>query len=77
MATAQSTPPWPVGGVKPPREFVFMDRAAIGMGSVFLHLDAKVNWFREFNKLIENFSLKELHDRQHNILKNVKITKNL
>ena len=27
-----------IGGVKPPREFVFMDRAAIGLGSVFLHL---------------------------------------
>ena len=27
-----------VGGVTPPREFVFMDRAAIGLGAVFLHL---------------------------------------
>ena len=27
-----------VGGVKPPREFLLMDRAAIGLGSVFLHL---------------------------------------
>jgi len=25
-----------LGGVRPPREFVFMDRAAIGLGSVFL-----------------------------------------
>lgn len=66
-----------IGGVKPPREFVFMDRAAIGMGSVFLHLDAKINWYREFNNLIENFSMHDLHDRQHNILKNAKITKNL
>ena len=29
-----------VGGVTPPREFVFMDRAAIGLGSVFMHLEA-------------------------------------
>ena len=66
-----------IGGVKPPREFVFMDRAAIGMGSVFLHLDAKVNWYREFNNLIENFSVKDLHNRQREILKNVKIKKNV
>jgi hypothetical protein len=66
-----------IGGVKPPREFVFMDRAAIGMGSVFLHLDAKINWYREFNNLIENFSMQDLHDRQHNILKNAKIKKDL
>ncbi len=54
-----------------------MDRAAIGMGSVFLHLDAKVNWYREFNNLIENFSMQDLHDRQHKMLKNAKITKSL
>ena len=28
-----------VGGVTPPREFVFMDRAAIGLGAVFMHLE--------------------------------------
>ncbi len=27
-----------LGGVTPPREFVLMDRAAIGLGSVFMHL---------------------------------------
>ena len=32
------------GPVKVPREFVFMDRAAIGLGGVFLHLGAKLNW---------------------------------
>ncbi|MHB1206031.1 MAG: ABC1 kinase family protein, partial [Rhodospirillaceae bacterium] len=32
-----------LGGVKPPREFVLMDRAAIGLGSVFMHLRAQVN----------------------------------
>jgi hypothetical protein len=30
-----------LGGIRPPREFVFMDRAAIGLGSVFPHLKAK------------------------------------
>ena len=29
------------GPVRVPREFVFMDRAAIGLGGVFLHLDAQ------------------------------------
>src|SRR3546814_12293394 len=35
-----------LGGVTPPREFVFMDRAAIGLGGVFLHLKAAINWHR-------------------------------
>ena len=39
-----------------PREFVFMDRAAIGLGSVFLHLRAELNFYRLFNEAIENFS---------------------
>ncbi|MEO1718857.1 MAG: AarF/ABC1/UbiB kinase family protein, partial [Pseudomonadota bacterium] len=44
------------GPVKIPREFVFMDRAAIGLGGVFLHLDAKHNWFRMFNEQIDGFN---------------------
>ena len=32
-----------------PREFVFMDRAAIGLGGVFLHLRAELNFHRLFN----------------------------
>ena len=36
-----------LGGVKPPREFVLMDRAAIGLGSVFTHLKAEINWHRD------------------------------
>ncbi|MGB2294411.1 MAG: ABC1 kinase family protein, partial [Candidatus Puniceispirillum sp.] len=31
-----------IGGIKPPREFVLMDRAAVGLGSVFMHLGAEV-----------------------------------
>ena len=53
-----------VGGVIPPREFVFMDRAAIGLGSVFLHLQAEINWYQLFMKLIEGFDPKELEKRQ-------------
>ena len=33
-----------LGGITPPREFVLMDRATIGLGSVFLHLKAEINW---------------------------------
>ena len=43
------------GGISVPREFVFMDRAALGLGSVFIHLDAQVNWYQLFNELIEGF----------------------
>ncbi|MEO0670510.1 MAG: AarF/ABC1/UbiB kinase family protein [Pseudomonadota bacterium] len=52
------------GPVKIPREFVFMDRAAIGLGGVFLHLDAKHNWFRMFNDQIEGFQADEVAARQ-------------
>jgi hypothetical protein len=52
------------GGVTPPREFVFMDRAAIGLGAVFLHLSAEINWYRLFMELIEDFDVHELERRQ-------------
>jgi predicted unusual protein kinase regulating ubiquinone biosynthesis (AarF/ABC1/UbiB family) len=52
------------GPVKVPREFVFMDRAAIGLGGVFLHLDARQNWYRIFNETIEGFDLEEVCRRQ-------------
>ncbi len=57
-----------LGGVKPPKEFVFMDRAAVGMGSVFMHLRAEVNWYKIFNELIENFNQKKLMERQQKSL---------
>jgi predicted unusual protein kinase regulating ubiquinone biosynthesis (AarF/ABC1/UbiB family) len=52
------------GPVTIPREFVFMDRAAIGLGGVFLHLRAELNYFRLFNEAIENFSVGEVAARQ-------------
>ena len=58
-----------LGPVRPPREFVFMDRAAIGLGSVFLHLGAEINWHRLFRELIEGFDVKELDRRQKKLLK--------
>lgn len=57
------------GGVSIPREFVFMDRAALGLGSVFLHLKAEINWYRVFNELISDFDLKKLEKRQSESLK--------
>ena len=45
------------GPVTVPREFVFMDRAAIGLGGVFLHLARELNFYRLFNEAIENFSV--------------------
>ena len=58
-----------LGGVKPPREFVFMDRAAVGLGSVFLRLKAEINWHRLFQELIADFDVKTLATRQKAALK--------
>lgn len=52
------------GGVRPPREFVLMDRAAIGLGSVFLRLGAELNWHRLFHELIADFDATALAARQ-------------
>ena len=56
-------------GVSVPREFVFMDRAALGLGSVFIHLKAEINWYRVFNELIAGFDLETLRKRQRETLK--------
>jgi predicted unusual protein kinase regulating ubiquinone biosynthesis (AarF/ABC1/UbiB family) len=52
------------GPVTVPREFVFMDRAAIGLGAVFLHLRAELNFYRLFNEAIEDFSIANVAGRQ-------------
>ncbi|GJL86176.1 MAG: ABC transporter ATP-binding protein [Micavibrio sp.] len=57
-----------VGGISVPREFVFMDRAALGLGSVFLHLKAEINWYQVFNELIDDFNLNTLQARQQKAL---------
>jgi len=57
-----------MGGVRPPREFVFMDRAAIGLGAVFIHLRASINWHRLFESLIEGFDVDQLAARQQEAL---------
>ena len=57
-----------LGGVRPPREFVLMDRAAIGLGSVFMHLKAQINWHRLFHELIADFDAASLAKRQRKAL---------
>jgi hypothetical protein len=43
---------------------VFMDRAAIGLGSAFLRLGAEMNWRRAFEETLEGFSETALAERQ-------------
>jgi len=57
-----------LGGVTIPREFVFMDRAALGLGSVFIHLQAKINWYKMFNEMIEGFNVADVIKRQNDVL---------
>jgi predicted unusual protein kinase regulating ubiquinone biosynthesis (AarF/ABC1/UbiB family) len=59
------------GPVTIPQEFVLMDRAAIGLGGVFLHLKAELNFYRLYNEEIERFSLAEVAARQEAALGSV------
>jgi predicted unusual protein kinase regulating ubiquinone biosynthesis (AarF/ABC1/UbiB family) len=52
------------GPIKVPREFVFMDRAAIGLGGVFLHLNAELNYHHLFNDTIAGADLADVAERQ-------------
>jgi predicted unusual protein kinase regulating ubiquinone biosynthesis (AarF/ABC1/UbiB family) len=61
------------GGVRVPREFPLMDRAAVGLGSVFLRLGARVNWHRLFRELIADFSEAALVERQRAALAEARV----
>jgi len=63
-----------MGGVQPPREFVLVDRAAIGLGSVFMHLKAEINWHRQFHDLIDGFEESKLAERQAKALEKAALT---
>ncbi len=63
------------GGITIPREFVFMDRAALGLGSVFIHLQAEINWHELFHSLIQDFSLEKLAARQNALLAKYNLTR--
>lgn len=52
------------GGVRPPREFVLMDRSAIGLGAVFMRLGVELNWYRLFQDVIADFDEQALAARQ-------------
>jgi predicted unusual protein kinase regulating ubiquinone biosynthesis (AarF/ABC1/UbiB family) len=56
------------GPVRVPREFVFMDRAAIGLGAVFLHLRTELNFYTLFNQAIEDYSIRRVAERQRKAL---------
>ncbi|MXV44124.1 AarF/ABC1/UbiB kinase family protein [Saccharibacter sp. 17.LH.SD] len=62
------------GGVTLPREFVMMDRSAIGLGSAFLRLGARLNWHEMFQELITDFNVDELAARQREALRHAKVT---
>ena len=57
-----------IGGVEPPKEFVFIDRAAIGMGSLFMKLDVKLNWHKLFKDLIKDFDEKRILKERNRII---------
>ena len=57
------------GGVTPPREFLLMDRAAVGLGSVFLRLRARLNWSQLFHELIAGFDTDAVAARQASALR--------
>lgn len=53
-----------LGGIRPPREFVFMDRAAIGLGGALIRLGARLNFHRLFEEEIANFDVDGVAARQ-------------
>ncbi len=59
------------GGLKVPREFVFLDRAAIGLGGAFLRLGAAMNFHRLFEEAIDGFDVGALGLRQAEALAEV------
>lgn len=60
-----------LGPVTVPREFVFMDRAAIGLGAAFLHLGAEHNWRALFEEQLQDFDETALAARQAQALAQV------
>lgn len=60
-----------LGPVLVPREFVFMDRAAIGLGAAFIHLRAELNFSAMFAESVEGFTAEALAARQADALARV------
>lgn len=57
-----------LGGLEPPREFVFLDRASVGIGSLFLHLKAELNWHQELEQILASYNAQKLADEQQRLI---------
>ncbi len=55
--------------IRPPREFVFIARAIVGVGAALVHLSAKLNWHCMFEDLIAAFDADALAARQAEVLR--------
>jgi len=64
-----------LGGISPPKEFVMIDRAAVGLGSVFMHLNAKLNWHQIVEKMISDFDEDIIAKKQNEALKKAMLKK--
>ena len=62
------------GPVTIPREFVFMDRAAIGLGAAYIRLGAEVNYHRLFEESLQGFSEDAVAARQSEALSKAGLT---
>ena len=58
-------------GLVVPREFVFLDRATIGLGGAFLRLGARLNFHRLYEDAIEGFDENAVAERQEGGLRAV------
>lgn len=56
------------GPVTIPAEFVFMDRAAIGLGAAYIRLGAELNFYQLFEESLEGFSVEAIETRQKEAL---------
>jgi hypothetical protein len=57
------------GVIKPPRAFVFIARAIVGIGAAMVHLKAELNWHRMFEVLIADFDVGAVAERQEKALR--------
>ncbi len=48
------------GGIKVPNAFVFMDRAAVGIGSVLMRVGSQCNWHRLFEEILQEMSATQI-----------------
>ncbi|RBP06303.1 putative unusual protein kinase regulating ubiquinone biosynthesis (AarF/ABC1/UbiB family) [Roseiarcus fermentans] len=62
------------GGLLIPREFVFLERATIGLGGAFLRLGARLNFHRLYEDAIADFDPEAVGRRQAEALKTVGLT---